>query len=861
VEDTNGTPKEGLPVYVFDGSSYTGYNDISDVNGVVVFDLPDGSYRFRSDLNGTQFWSGTSNHCDVPGCSEATVVVTIPVTVTVEDTDGLPKEGLPVYAFSGGTYTGFNGTTDVNGEIQLTLPHGDYRFRSDLNGTQFWSGETDHCTIPGCLDAAVVVTFPVTVTVMDTELVPQEGLPVYAFAGATYTGYNGMTDVNGEVIFTLPQGDYRFRSDLNETQFWSESQNHCTIPGCDLVTITVTISLTVTVQSQTGSPYPDLLVYAFDGTTYTGFNGVSDADGQMVFTLPEGSYRFRADYDGVQFWSGEVNHCTIPGCLEALVEIPGGVGEVNVTIDYAYDPLYRLTAADYSTGEYFWYTYDAVGNRLTQVTHEGSKAHTYDIANRLIEVDGVPFIWDDNGNLIQDDVRIYNYDSTNRLRFVLMDGDTYTYTYSGLGDRLRQTVNGLSTDYTLDINRGLTQVLGDGTNTYLYGIRRIGEKKPIGWAYHQVDALGSIRQLIDLGNAVTLTQSYDPYGGVLSSTGTGETTYGFTGEQRDLSQLIYLRLRYYSPEYGRFLTSDPWAGTIYQPHSLVPFNYVSGNPINQTDPSGMIAEGKEAIEADDIREQLLKNYGVSIRRDWGYQTIYAGAYNITSINCVWREGAWRNLAELKLTQMAIDRFSSKLGGHQEFKSAMEHRQVSIVRVSGPTVDIPFIEDDPPAMAPPLIGWAVGHVLLSDGVFRGDDLYSKYTIAHELAHVWDERQDRTLSFGMMEALDTWICDNAGNCGWYPYTAHIDEKTLEIMYPEPPPGSVVGCSGPPTVDCPEPYAYSTSYFTLGPGWEDWAESFASYAYTNYWPSRVTGDYIGLIPGGVRYEYIIETINSIP
>jgi hypothetical protein len=51
VEDTNGTPKEGLPVYVFDGSSYTGYNDISDVNGVVVFDLPDGSYRFRSDLN------------------------------------------------------------------------------------------------------------------------------------------------------------------------------------------------------------------------------------------------------------------------------------------------------------------------------------------------------------------------------------------------------------------------------------------------------------------------------------------------------------------------------------------------------------------------------------------------------------------------------------------------------------------------------------------------------------------------------------------------------------------------------------------------------------------------------------------
>jgi hypothetical protein len=89
--------------YVFDGSAYTGYNNTSDVNGEVVFDLPDGSYRFRADMNGVQFWSWTSNHCDVPGCAEATVVVTIPVTVTVEDTNGVSKEGVPVYAFDGTT--------------------------------------------------------------------------------------------------------------------------------------------------------------------------------------------------------------------------------------------------------------------------------------------------------------------------------------------------------------------------------------------------------------------------------------------------------------------------------------------------------------------------------------------------------------------------------------------------------------------------------------------------------------------------------------------------------------------------------------------------------------------------------------
>ena len=53
----------------------------------------------------------------------------------------------------------------------------------------------------------------------------------------------------------------------------------------------------------------------------------------------------------------------------------------EATISYSYDPLYRLTAADYSTGEYFHYTYDAVGKRLTQETHEGSNVYAYDIAN------------------------------------------------------------------------------------------------------------------------------------------------------------------------------------------------------------------------------------------------------------------------------------------------------------------------------------------------------------------------------------------------------------------------------------------------------------------------------------------------
>jgi YD repeat-containing protein len=59
-----------------------------------------------------------------------------------------------------------------------------------------------------------------------------------------------------------------------------------------------------------------------------------------------------------------------------------------VTINYTYDGLSRLTAADYSSGDYYHYAYDAVGNRLTETTAKGETAYTYDPANRLTSVNG-----------------------------------------------------------------------------------------------------------------------------------------------------------------------------------------------------------------------------------------------------------------------------------------------------------------------------------------------------------------------------------------------------------------------------------------------------------------------------------------
>lgn len=168
--------------------------------------------------------------------------MTDPVTVTVLDSDGAPQPGLADYAFNGAAYTGYSRTTDVNGQASFTLPSGNYRFRADKNGTQFFSGASNHCAIPGCTSASITVATSLTVTVLDTDGAPQSGLAVYAFNGATYTGYGKTTDSSGQATFTLPQGSYRFRADRSGQQYFSDAVNHCTLPGCTNVTITIPVT-------------------------------------------------------------------------------------------------------------------------------------------------------------------------------------------------------------------------------------------------------------------------------------------------------------------------------------------------------------------------------------------------------------------------------------------------------------------------------------------------------------------------------------------------------------------------------------------------------------------------------------------
>jgi RHS repeat-associated protein len=104
--------------------------------------------------------------------------------------------------------------------------------------------------------------------------------------------------------------------------------------------------------------------------------------------------------------------------------------------------------------------------------------------------------------------------------------------------------------------------------------------------------LGSVRQIVDANGNVTLAESYEPYGSVLTSTGTASSIFAYAGEQIDTTGLIYLRARYMNPRLVIFLARDPWSGDVLRPGSMNGFNYVEGNPVNFIDINGLCPIGR-----------------------------------------------------------------------------------------------------------------------------------------------------------------------------------------------------------------------------------------------------------------------------
>jgi RHS repeat-associated protein len=140
-----------------------------------------------------------------------------------------------------------------------------------------------------------------------------------------------------------------------------------------------------------------------------------------------------------------------------------------------------------------------------------------------------------------------------------------------------------------------------------------------------------VRATTDAAGRPTQTRRTDEYGVPTEASGGSGQPFGYTGEQRDATGLVYLRARMYDPASGRFMQRDLFPGARIVPSSLHRYIYVYNNPPNGTDPSGEIplpvitaAVGAVAGAATNFAVQVVANGGDVSKVD-GRAVIAAGA--------------------------------------------------------------------------------------------------------------------------------------------------------------------------------------------------------------------------------------------
>ena len=289
---------------------------------------------------------------------------------------------------------------------------------------------------------------------------------------------------------------------------------------------------------------------------------------------------------------------------------------------YLYDKRDRLTRDTIDSNSPFDFTYDQNDNRLTKQRQDLSLNEFFEQqekSNRLSVVAAVkpgltPIEDLPNRDMVYNDVgRLYQLIEAGTLKA--------EYLYNDSGQRTRKTVyqgDGISIDsitiYHYDQQGYLiteTTETGALIKDYiwqqgLHPVAQIDASMPAqagmpseGIIYLHTDHLLTNRLATDATREVIWRWEGEAFGNTPAS-GSVSVNLRFPGQYYDAeTNLHYNHFRYYDPELGRYITSDP-IGII---GGMNTYGYVYQNPIMYYDPDGLVwTAGQAGVSWDEFQE-------------------------------------------------------------------------------------------------------------------------------------------------------------------------------------------------------------------------------------------------------------------
>jgi RHS repeat-associated protein len=291
---------------------------------------------------------------------------------------------------------------------------------------------------------------------------------------------------------------------------------------------------------------------------------------------------------------------------------------------YSYDKLYRLTEvhknpADSGSSESLeGFCYDPLGNRLSQTKGAATSVEwTYNANNELQGYDSISYTHDANGSITEKLVNnalvmSFDYNAENRLQQVRdSSGNTIAaYYYDPFGRRLWKDISGSRTYYhyanegliaEYNTNGFLAREYGFNPNS-LWGTHPLFQKISGTYYYYHNDHLGTPLKITSASGQTVWQASYNAFGEAIVTTETIQNPLRFPGQYHDTETGLHYNFhRYYAPELGRYMKSDPLGIRA----GLNLYSYVGNRPNSNIDQLGLFSSNRSLRSNEHIDTHVI----------------------------------------------------------------------------------------------------------------------------------------------------------------------------------------------------------------------------------------------------------------